>query len=268
MQRSERIALELREAERELEALASGDAGQVRLGAFATAASTVVAQAIGAVRSTAPSIDVRLVEGDPKLTLPLLEAGELDLTLDFDYDVLPDPGSAVLIRTVIYEDPFRVALPAGHRYARRRKLRLVDLAGETWIGGPAYACTELLRWLCARSGFQPRVGFETSDYGTVQGLIVAGVGVALIPSRALPNLREGITAYELTDVRAHRRIRLVRRATAHLSGAARRVWDAIEASARSFQLQPAAQTRSRARPGRSLQPSAAGRKNTAPARRA
>src|SRR5690349_18306267 len=71
VQRSERIALELREAERELEALASGEAGQVRLGAFATAASTLVAQAIGAVRSTAPSIDVHLVDGDPKLTLPL-----------------------------------------------------------------------------------------------------------------------------------------------------------------------------------------------------
>jgi DNA-binding transcriptional LysR family regulator len=115
--RADRIALELREAELELQALATGDAGVVRIGAFATAAATIITQAIGALRSSSPAIEVDLIEADPKAALPLLTAGELDLALDFDYDVLPDPGARNLARAVICEEPFFVALPGGHRRA-------------------------------------------------------------------------------------------------------------------------------------------------------
>ena len=39
--------------------------------------------------------------------------------------------------------------------------------------------------LCLAAGFEPHVTFETDDYETVQGLVAAGVGVALIPRLAL-----------------------------------------------------------------------------------
>jgi DNA-binding transcriptional LysR family regulator len=39
--------------------------------------------------------------------------------------------------------------------------------------------------ICRAAGFEPRVSFESDDYLTVQGLVAAGVGVALIPQLAL-----------------------------------------------------------------------------------
>jgi DNA-binding transcriptional LysR family regulator len=45
---------------------------------------------------------------------------------------------------------------------------------------------------CHAAGFEPRVSFESDDFQTVQGLVAAGVGVALIPQLALSSLREDV----------------------------------------------------------------------------
>ena len=45
---------------------------------------------------------------------------------------------------------------------------------------------------CHAAGFEPSVSFESDDYQTVQGLVAAGVGVALIPQLALSTVRPDI----------------------------------------------------------------------------
>ena len=45
---------------------------------------------------------------------------------------------------------------------------------------------------CHAAGFEPNVSFESDDYQTVQGLVAAGVGVALIPELALSVVREDV----------------------------------------------------------------------------
>jgi DNA-binding transcriptional LysR family regulator len=49
----------------------------------------------------------------------------------------------------------------------------------------ASACARHVVRICRAAGFEPRVSFESDDYLTVQGLVAAGVGVALIPELAL-----------------------------------------------------------------------------------
>jgi DNA-binding transcriptional LysR family regulator len=51
---------------------------------------------------------------------------------------------------------------------------------------------------CHAAGFEPRVSFESDDYLTVQGLVAAGVGVALIPRLALSGVRDDIAVRELS----------------------------------------------------------------------
>jgi DNA-binding transcriptional LysR family regulator len=52
---------------------------------------------------------------------------------------------------------------------------------------------------CHAAGFEPNVAFESDDYQTVQGLVAAGVGVALIPELALnPAVREDIAIRALS----------------------------------------------------------------------
>ena len=51
---------------------------------------------------------------------------------------------------------------------------------------------------CHAAGFEPNVSFESDDYQTVQGLVAAGVGVALIPELALSVVREDIVIRALS----------------------------------------------------------------------
>jgi DNA-binding transcriptional LysR family regulator len=73
------------------------------------------------------------------------------------------------------------------------RVRIKDLAAEQWINPPlTYACSGFVMRACAAAGFEPHVTFETDDYLAVQGLVAAGVGIALIPELALTTVRDDI----------------------------------------------------------------------------
>jgi len=218
---------QLREAEREMQAIGAGEAGEVRVGAFATAAATLVASAISELRRVHPGIRILLREGDPDELLPLVASGELDFALDFEYDLISFDRGEGCERLMLCEEPLLLAMPASHPLSRRRRLVASDLRDQGWIGGTAYACNDVLRHAGARAGFEPSIVFESNDYATVQALIAAGVGFALVPALALVNLRSDLVAREVACFTARRRIFVVRRADGFWSAAARRVDKAL-----------------------------------------
>src|SRR5947209_412324 len=82
---------------------------------------------------------------------------------------------------------------AEHPLARRKRVRLENLREEAWVQtSGASACARHVVRCCHAAGYEPRVSFESDDYQTVQGLVAAGVGVALIPELALTSVREDI----------------------------------------------------------------------------
>jgi DNA-binding transcriptional LysR family regulator len=211
---ADRIVAQLREAERDLEAAAVGNAGDVRVAAFPTAAVALVTGTIAELEKREPRIDVTLTEADPDESRSLLRAGDIDLALDFDYDLLPSELGNEFIVSPLLSEHLLVALPANNPYARRRRLRLADLRDEQWIGGD-YGCSDILRAVCAQAGFTPTLVFECNDYAIAQGLIASAVGIALVPELAVANLRSDVVARPLADVRARRRIRALLRADAY-----------------------------------------------------
>ena len=91
-----------------------------------------------------------------------------------------------------------LVLPQNHPLARKRGVRLADLADEPWIGGaPDCECNRLISQACMRSGFDPRIAFETDDYTAVQGFVAAGVGVSLIAELGLRTIRDDIVVRPL-----------------------------------------------------------------------
>jgi DNA-binding transcriptional LysR family regulator len=156
-------------------------------------------QAVAAFRRDHPDVALSLAEGEPEEMAPRLRAGEFDLALLFQF---PGVGERLTpnLRTVsLLEDPMHVALPAGHRLAGKRALKLADLRGEDWVqtSEPSPCARHVVR-LCLAAGFEPNVTFESDDYETVQGLVAAGVGVALVPRLALTHVHPGIAVRELS----------------------------------------------------------------------
>ena len=59
---------------------------------------------------------------------------------------------------------------------------------------------------CLAAGCEPYVAFESDDYDTVQGLVAAGVGVALIPRLALTRIHPGIVVRALAPASPARKV--------------------------------------------------------------
>ncbi len=195
---TESVLANLAEAEAELEALAGVRGGRVRLASFPSAGSAIVPQAIATFAARHPAVELSLLEAEPAESLPRLRAGELEIALTHSPGVQASEGMTGLEVVHLLEDPYFLVLPAGHRLASKARLRLKDLASEPWINGTgACACALEVLGACAAAGFQPHVAFESDDFGTVQGLVAAGVGVALIPDLGFATIRDDILIREL-----------------------------------------------------------------------
>jgi DNA-binding transcriptional LysR family regulator len=85
-------------------------------------------------------------------------------------------------------------LPAGHSAARRRSVRLAELAGDVWTTGhPETAWREMTERTCRElGGFDPDVRHSTNDSVTSLALVAAGLAVTLLPALVEPQAQSGV----------------------------------------------------------------------------
>ena len=185
------ILTRITDAEAELEAIAGLRGGRVRLASFATAGSTFVPHAIATFHEQHPEVEILLKESDPEESVPALKGGQLDIAILFEPHGAGDLTD--LEQVHLLEDPMSVVLPEDHPLAAKAKVRLKDLSEESWVQTTSSCpCGVIVADQCRVAGFEPRVAFESDDYLTVQGLVAAGVGVALIPSLGLAAYRPDV----------------------------------------------------------------------------
>ena len=204
-----RLRAVLATATAELDAVRDGTTGQVRLGAFASAAAHLVPGALA--RLPGVRVDLRQVETDAAYTA--LSRGDLDLALTFDYALDPVPTPAGLHRTLIAHEPVLAVLPTSHPLAACPTVALADLAGDTWVAAPQ-SCLRLdaVRELAA---VRPGLRFEGDDFHTVIGLVEAGLCVALLPRLSLRHSAASVVARPLTGTPLTRDLHTTRLATRH-----------------------------------------------------
>src|ERR1700710_1086910 len=200
------IMARIERAESEIAAIAAGRGGRLRAASFPTAGATLMPQAIAGFRASHPGVDVTLAEGEPAEIAPRLRAGEFDLVLLFEFDGVGERLGAGMRRFELFDDPLHLALRHDHSLARRKRVRFEDLREESWIQTSAASpCARQVIRSCHAAGFEPSVSFESDDYQTVQGLVAAGVGVALIPELALSTIRDDIVVRALDPASPARR---------------------------------------------------------------
>jgi DNA-binding transcriptional LysR family regulator len=191
------ILARLADAEAELEAIAGLRGGRVRLAAFPSAAASLMPVAIARFRERHPGVELSMDLAEPPDGEQRLRTGECDIAVTNLATVTA--GADDLDHVPILEDPMYVALPAGHPLAKRRTLRMQDLAGEDWMLGSLSTCpdTSIFLRACQRAGFEPRIAFHTDDYLAIQGFVAAGMGVSFIPDLALITVRDDVAIRSL-----------------------------------------------------------------------
>ncbi|WP_028921549.1 LysR family transcriptional regulator [Pseudonocardia acaciae] len=212
VEHTERILAELEAARAGVARIAGGIGGVLRLGAFPTAASSIVPGAIAACRAAHPDLDVRLEEWETADGLPALRSGRLDMLLVYEFDLLAriaDPGvtlTRLVTESLLVAAPEALELPRG-------PLSLATLRDQPWIvprsDGALRATVERAFGM---SGFAPRLDYVSDDYTVILALVRAGLGVSLVPRLATEGLTTGVRMHRLDEPRLTRIVSVAARA--------------------------------------------------------
>ncbi|GIF14280.1 LysR family transcriptional regulator [Actinoplanes teichomyceticus] len=182
-------------ARQAVDELDSVDAGRLRVGAFATAVAALVPRALASFRTAHPGITWSLVEGMSPVLLERLAAGDADVAVVSTAPGGPPDAGRFDLRPLL-DERMLVAVPRDHRLARRRTVRLAELADESFIASSPRAEQTLLGDSAA-AGFRPRIDIAVGEWTGKLGCVAAGLGVTLVPALAARGAPADITLLRL-----------------------------------------------------------------------
>ncbi len=179
---AQRLFAIVEEAEVSLEEQRGHPSGRLTVAAFPTAACGLMPGVLAELSSCHPSLELRLVEVDPHLSVDLVARGIVDLAVAHDWDISPLPAPEGLQRASIGDDHCDVLVPAGHPLADRETLLREHLADARWIcQPPGTVCHDWLVRTLRESGTEPDLAYQVAEYQTQLALVGAGLGIALVP---------------------------------------------------------------------------------------
>lgn len=211
---------------RQLREEISPDSGHVVLGFLHLLGRWLVPSLLRDFRAAHPGVRFSLVQGSRQHVLDRLAGGELDLAL-----VAPLPDDPALESFALSEQDLLLSVPEAHPLARRRRIRVQELADEPFVTlEHGYGLRQIVDDLCAAAGFEPKIAFESQESDTARGLVAAGLGVALLP-RFGPAPPAGVVEVPLSP-QVSRTIGLTWRAGEHLTPAVHAFRDYVRTEGR------------------------------------
>lgn len=203
--------------------------GKVALAVLPSLAADAIPAVVAEYKRAYPGITVQLFDALSDQCLHMLRQGKVDLAL-----TAPGASLAEFSTRTLCSDPFYLVCRHDHPLARKRKLRLAELAGCELIHlAPSSSVRQHVDKLTRGITVQ-HSGLEVEHLATVAGLIRHGLGVSLVPELTLFQFRSmDLVAVPLdTDVVA-RPILIVQHRERPLSNAAQGMLELIEMRLRS-----------------------------------
>ncbi|MCH0569147.1 LysR family transcriptional regulator [Streptomyces sp. MUM 136J] len=222
----------LRALEDDVALLLDGVVGRLRLGSFPTASERLLPRALSAFTTDHPQVEVQLDEGEPAELLPMMESHELDIVLIYQYGSVPRRWPRGLCAEKLLTEDLLLLTPTGHPLTGGSEWPSIELlAEETWISTRSgTSAASMLRRLCAAAGFDPLVAYHSNNYAVLQGLVAAGLGVAVVPALGYTP-GPGVSCTPLAHPDAYRQV-VALRSPATTEGVWRTMLTALHASAR------------------------------------
>ncbi|MBM3343697.1 MAG: hydrogen peroxide-inducible genes activator [Betaproteobacteria bacterium] len=158
--------------------------GPLRFGAIYTVGPYVTPQLIPLLHKRAPKMPLLIQENYTAKLGEMLKNGDIDLILlsePFD-----EPG---IVTHAVYDEPFRVVMPAQHAWAGKARIAVADLCGENLLllsSGNCFrdqvlqACAGARR--AVNAGLQQTL--EGSSLETIRQMVASGVGLTVLPCTA------------------------------------------------------------------------------------
>lgn len=191
LRRAVRILEEVDAAKREALEANSLLRGKLSVGVLPTIAPYLLTEVLVAFSGSFPGIETEVHEDTTAGLLKQVLAYEIDVALVSR----PVDETRFEIRELFREE-LKLALPPGHRLARKRSVSFDDLRGEPLIVmKPGHCLGEQVLGFCDRSHGSPQISFRGAQLDTIQALVRAGAGISLIPAMAAKGDRGDAPVY-------------------------------------------------------------------------
>ena len=165
--------------------------GPLRLGVIYTIGPYLLPTLVKQMIKRVPQMPLMLQENYTLKLIELLKQGEIDVAVM----ALPFPETGLMVRP-LFDEPFVVAMPAGHAWENRAKIKPDDLKQETMLllgSGHCFrdhvlgVCPELMRFSQNADGIQKT--FEGSSLETIRHMVASGVGITVLPRMSVLDVK-------------------------------------------------------------------------------
>lgn len=214
--RANRIIGLLEDTKRELAEANGLRRGKVTVGVLPTIAPYFLPRVVSRFTEACPSLEVEIQEDITADIIHLLDACELDLALLS----LPLPGDR-LEKRLLFQEDLLLAVPSNHPLAVKEQVSLRDLENQRFIlMKNGHSLGDQILSFCNRNDLHLQVVFRSSQIETIQSLVMAGLGVSLVPQMSRIGGRIPIVYRSLENPRPTRTVVAVWRKERPLSRAA------------------------------------------------
>jgi len=157
--------------------------GTVRVAAFASAFRQVLLPVVRILAGRQPEVRLHLLEQEPAEALGLLAADEVDLALTYDYNLAPVGFGRDLQAEPLGRTPWHLGTPSGPGPRGTAVEVFRRYRDDPWIVNSRNTADEdVVRIMASLAGFEPRITQRADSLDLVYDMILAGLGVALLPA--------------------------------------------------------------------------------------
>jgi DNA-binding transcriptional LysR family regulator len=149
-----------------------------------------------------PGVELLLRDGPVAMLETALENGEIDVAIASR----ATPTPYALASVPLYSEGFLIAVGPGHPLARLNEVHLRDLCGHRYLARSNCEYDTVIDRICSAAGVDLAVAYESERDDWVQSMVMAGLGMTLIPeySVSVP----GLVTRRVADLPVRRRIEL------------------------------------------------------------
>jgi DNA-binding transcriptional LysR family regulator len=176
----------------------------MRIGAFSSFLSVVVAPALPDWRRQLPGVHFDVVEADREPLLRSLKAGEIDAAIiEFDDGETPKAPPRGVTEVPLLDEPWKLVVPAGPLISDVSDIGKLSLP---WLGvEPGAAGAQAVLRLRRLAGMSQPTAHRYSATQTALSLVAAGEGMTLIPLLALHGIpMEGVDTLDVAGLGTRR----------------------------------------------------------------
>lgn len=196
--------------------------GEVTIACVPSTVYYYLSQVVSRYHERYPKIRVKVFDAGANEVLAAVARSEADFGLNFIGGQEPDIEFKPLL-----EERFVAACRRDHPLAKKRKVGWAELGQYDFISVSKTSGNRLLldQALAGLPG-RPQAIYEAQHVTTMLGLVEAGLGVAAVPSLAMPGANHPLlVSVPLVDPIVTRKVGLIRRKGRSLSPAAQQLYD-------------------------------------------